>query len=104
MYIATYILSLLDLAFTLYFKYMFGNEIEGNPIGKLIIQNTFVAVFVKVVLVGVAILALYWLRSYRLTQICTRVVFSTYALLLLYHCFLIARTHYLIFIVTRPYK
>lgn len=104
MYIATYILSLLDLAFTLYFKYRFGNEIEGNPIGKLIIQNTFIAVFVKVVLVGVAILALYWLRNYRLAQISIEVLFSIYALLLLYHCFLIAKVHYLIFIATRPRK
>lgn len=104
MYIATYILSLLDLAFTLYFKYRFGNEIEGNPIGKLIIQNTLVAVFVKVVLVGIAILVLYWLRSYRLAQIGIEVIFSIYALLLLYHCFLIAKVHYIIFITTRPHK
>lgn len=98
MYIATYILSLLDLAFTLYFKYRFGNEIEGNPIGKLIIQNTLVAVFVKVVLVGIAILALYWLRNYKLAVIGIKVVFGVYVALVDYHIFLVAKVHYIMFI------
>lgn len=98
MYIATYILSLLDLAFTLYFKYRFGNGIEGNPIGKLIIQNTFIAVFVKVVLVGVAILALYWLRNYKLAKIGIKVVLGVYVVLVAYHIFLVAKVHYIMFI------
>lgn len=98
MYIATYILSLLDLGFTLYFKYRFGDDIEGNPLGKLIIQNTFVAVFVKVVLVGIAILLLYWLRNYKLAKIGIKVVLGVYVALVAYHIFLIAKVHYIMFI------
>ncbi len=98
MYIATYILSLLDLAFTLYFKFRFGNDIEGNPLGKLIIQNTFVAIFVKVVLVGLAILSLYRLRDYQLAAMGIRVVLGVYVALVAYHLFLVAKVHYIMFI------
>lgn len=98
MYLATYILSLLDLVFTLYFKYRFGNDIEGNPIGKLIIQNTFIAVLVKVALVGIAILLLYWLRNCQLAVIGIKIALCVYATLVAYHLFLISKVHYIMFI------
>ena len=39
MYIATYILSLLDLFFTLYEAKIFGADVELNPFGKALITD-----------------------------------------------------------------
>ena len=39
MYIAIYILSLLDLFFTLYEARIFGADIELNPFGNVLITN-----------------------------------------------------------------
>lgn len=97
MYIATYILSLLDLAFTLYFKYRFGDSIEGNPFGRLLLTNEWFAVIFKVVVVGVAVYLLYRFRKHDLAIVCINLTFAAYACLTVYHVVLMGITHYILF-------
>lgn len=91
-YITTYILSLLDLFFTLYFTKKYGIDIEANPLWRLMLQKTWVAVLVKVVIVGIAILSLYIFRRYKVAKIGITVCTIVYTLLLIYHVILILIT------------
>ena len=96
MYIATYILSLLDLFFTLYEARIFGADIELNPFGKILITNVPFGIFYKAVIVG---FCLYLLRKFRERKSAlwsTRISFGVYGLLNLYHLGLIG--YYLIFV------
>lgn len=52
MYIVIYILSLLDLFFTLYEVKIFGAEVELNPFGKVLITNVPLGIFYKAIVVG----------------------------------------------------
>lgn len=91
-YITTYILSLLDLFLTLYFTKKYGIDIEANPLGRLMLQKTRVAVLVKVVIVGIAILLLYIFRRYKVEKIGITVCIIVYSLLLIYHVILMLIT------------
>lgn len=84
-YITTYILSLLDLFFTLYFTKKYGIDIEANPIGRFMLQKTWLAAVVKVFIVGIAILSLYIFREYKLARIGIIICLTVYSLLLIYH-------------------
>lgn len=57
-YIITYALNLFDLAFTMYMVNRFGIEVEGNPIGRWMIQSGSVY-FVKIGFMAVALYLLY---------------------------------------------
>lgn len=57
-YLITYALNLFDLAFTMYMVNRFGIEVEGNPIGRWMIQSGSVY-FVKTIVMAAALYLLY---------------------------------------------
>ena len=93
MYILTYLLSLFDLACTLYLTARFGNEIEGNPFGKWLLSDKWATVIFKVVVVGALIVLLYRLRDFDLARYGMYVICGVYALLAIYHIILIVKIH-----------
>ena len=96
MYIATYILSLLDLFFTLYEASIFGADIELNPFGKVLITNVPLGIFYKAVIVGFCLYLLWKFRERKSALWGARILFGIYGLLNLYHLGLIG--YYLIFV------
>ena len=93
MYILTYLLSLFDLACTLYFAARFGNDIEGNPFGKWLLSDKWATVIFKVVVVGALIVLLYRLRDFDLARHGMYVICGVYTLLAIYHIILIVKIH-----------
>ena len=96
MYIATYILSLLDLFFTLYEASIFGADIELNPFGKVLITNVPLGIFYKAVIVGFCLYLLWKFRERKSALWGAKIVFGVYGLLDLYHLGIIG--YYLIFL------
>ena len=96
MYIATYILSLLDLFFTLYEASIFGADIELNPFGKILITNVPFGIFYKAVIVGFCLYLLWKFRERKSALWSARILFGLYGLLNLYHLGIIG--YYLIFV------
>ena len=95
--ITIYILSLLDVAFTLYFQAKFG-DIEANPFGKLLIKKSIVAIIYKVIIVGGSLLIIYN-RSYnKLAVVMSWLLFVVFTLLTIYHIVIIGVLHYILFI------
>ena len=90
--ITIYILSLLDLAFTLYLQAKFG-EIEANPFGAILLKDKFIACFYKIVIVGLACYILYELKQSTISK----VLLAIFILLTIYHIALISYTHYILF-------
>ena len=101
MYIAAYILSLLDLFFTLYEAIIFGADIELNPFGKILITNVPFGIFYKAVIVGFCLYLLWKFRERKSALWGARIVFGVYGLLNLYHLGIIG--YYLIFVRRRTY-
>lgn len=95
--ITIYILSLLDLAFTLYLQAKFG-EIEANPFGEMLLSNIVSAVFYKVVVVLIALLVLWHTRENKLTRTFSELILLVFVLLTMYHVGIISYTHYILFI------
>ena len=96
MYILTYILSLLDLFFTLYEASIFGVDIELNPFGKVLITNVPLGIFYKAVIVGFCLYLLWKFRERKLALWGVRILFGLYGLLNLYHLGFIV--YYLLFV------
>ena len=96
MYILTYILSLLDLFFTLYEASIFGVDIELNPFGKILITNIPFGIFYKAVVVGFCLYLLWKFRERKSALWSARILFGLYGLLNLYHLGIIG--YYLIFV------
>ena len=96
MYMATYILSLFDLFFTLYEASIFGADIELNPFGKILITNIPFGIFYKAVIVGFCLYLLWKFREQKSALWGARIVFGVYGLLDLYHLGIIG--YYLIFL------
>lgn len=95
--IATYVLSLLDLAFTMYLQFRFG-DIEANPVGRLLLGNVFWAVLYKVGFVGGCLLVLYKLQNTQLAVVGSWVIFAAFAALTVYHVAIVANAHCILFI------
>lgn len=95
--IAIYILSLLDLAFTLYLTHRFG-KVEANPFGKLLLKNIVLVIFYKVFVVGGALALLYRYSDNTLSVIMSWVLLAVYAALLIYHISIVGVSHYILFI------
>ena len=96
MYIATYILSLLDLFFTYYEARIFGADVELNPFGKALITNIPFGIFYKVVIIGFCLYMLCKFRERKSALWSARILFGLYGLLDLYHLGIIG--YYLIFV------
>ena len=94
--IATYILSLLDLFFTLYEVSIFGADVELNPFGKILITNIPFGIFYKAVIMGFCLYLLWKFRERKSALWGARMVFGVYGLLDLYHLGIIG--YYLIFL------
>lgn len=93
--IITYILSLLDLAFTLYLsKY---GDIEANPFGRALLKNTFLAIAYKVVIVGAALIVIYSVQN-KFADVMSWVLLAVFVALTIYHIVLIGIAHYILFI------
>ena len=93
MYILTYLLSLFDLACTLYLTTRFGNDIEGNPLGKWLLSDRWATVIFKVVVVGALIVLLWRLRDYDIARYGMYIACGVYILLAIYHIVLIIKIH-----------
>lgn len=91
--IITYLLNIGDLVFTLRLSKEYGNEIEGNPIGKMLMNNTLATVLVKVFM-AIPMFGLYFLRRFAFCRVCVFVLFGIYVILTLYHIFIIIYLKY----------
>ena len=97
MYILTYLLSLFDLACTLYLTARFGNEIESNPFGKWLLSDKWATVIFKVVVVGALIFLLWRFRDYDIARRGMYIACGVYLALAIYHIVLIGRVHTILY-------
>lgn len=89
-YYTLYVLNLFDCAMTMWFVSNYGLNIEGNPIGVILLQNPIVAMLVKAIVIGVAVFILYKNRGYHFTQIAVNFVLAIYSVLAIYHIILLS--------------
>ena len=82
--IAIYTLNIIDLIATMLLVKRFGIQIEGNPIGKWLIETNLVW-FVKIVIVGAALLGLYKLQEIKIAHTASTVILVVYSILVIYH-------------------
>ena len=82
--IVIYTLNIIDLIATMLLVKRFGIQIEGNPIGKWLIETNLVW-FVKIVIVGAALLGLYRLQESKIAHTASTVILVVYSILVIYH-------------------
>ena len=82
--IVIYTLNIIDLIATMLLVKRFGIQIEGNPIGKWLIETNLVW-FVKIVIVGAALLGLYKLQEIKIAHTASTVILVVYSILVIYH-------------------
>ena len=82
--IVIYVLNIIDLIATMLLVKRFGIQIEGNPIGKWLIETNLVW-FVKIVIVGAALLGLYKLQKIKIAHTASTVILVVYSILVIYH-------------------
>lgn len=82
--IVIYVLNIIDLIATMLLVKRFGLEIEGNPIGKWLIETNLVW-FVKIIIVGVALFGLYRLQGIKIAHTASTVILVVYSILVIYH-------------------
>lgn len=82
--ILTYMLNIIDLIATMLLVKRFGLEIEGNPVGKWLIETNLVWL-VKIVIVGAALLILWKFKEDKIVSIASTVLLGIYSILALYH-------------------
>ena len=82
----TYIFNLIDLIATMYLVSLFGLSVEGNPIGRWLIQTNLVYPF-KIGLVGGLLLAIGLLgkRNKKAANIGSWVLLTVFTSLIFYH-------------------
>lgn len=85
--IVIYVLNIIDLIATMLLVKRFGLEIEGNPIGTWLIETNLVW-FVKIVIVGVALLLLFKFKNNKLAIVGSWITLITFSLLAVYHIFI----------------
>ena len=87
--IITYILNIIDYAFTSYWVSKYGIDVELNPIGRWMLTHN-VAFAVKIFAVGAIMIALGYLYSLKPNIAWTVYIpFVIYAILTIYHIVLI---------------
>ena len=82
--IVIYTLNIIDLIATMLLVKRFGIQIEGNPIGKWLIETNLVG-FVKIIIVGTALLGLYKLQGIKIAHTASTVILVAYSILVIYH-------------------
>ena len=85
--IVIYVLNIIDLIATMLLVKRFGLEIEGNPIGKWLIETNLVW-FVKIIVVGAALLLLFKFKNNKLAIVGSWITLITFSLLAVYHIFI----------------
>ena len=85
--IVIYTLNIIDLIATMLLVKRFGLEIEGNPIGTWLIETNLVW-FVKIVIVGVALLLLCKFKNNKLAIVGSWITLITFVVLAVYHIFI----------------
>ena len=85
--IVIYILNIIDLIATTLLVKRFGIQIEGNPIGKWLIETNLVW-FVKIFIVGAALLLLFKFKNNKLAIVGSWITLITFSLLAVYHIFI----------------
>ena len=87
--IRIYILNLFDLLATMYLVMLFGVDIEGNIVGKWLIETKLVYFF-KIVIVGILLFAIYkFSYKQKIADLCSRILFFVFTILSLYHCLIL---------------
>ena len=87
--IRIYILNLFDLLATMYLVMLFGVDIEGNIVGKWLIETKLVYFF-KIVIVGILLFAIYkFSYKQKTADLCSRILFFVFTILSLYHCLIL---------------
>lgn len=87
--IVVYLLNLFDLFATMYLVSLFGSSVEGNVIGKFLIETKLVYFF-KIVVVGFLLFLIYKLGHKReVANFCSKILFVVFAALSLYHCLIL---------------
>lgn len=88
--VITYIFNLIDLFATMYLVSLFGLSIEGNPIGRWLIQNNL-AYFYKIGVVGwlLLILGLSSKLNYVVANISSWILLIAFSALTIYHIIII---------------
>lgn len=85
--ITAYMFNIFDLITTMYLVHLFGLSVEGNPIGRWLIQTNLVYV-VKIAVVGLALLLLWKFKNNRFAIVGSWVILITFSLLAVYHVFI----------------
>lgn len=83
-------MNIFDLAATLWLVMKFGLDTEGNPFGRMLLENPVVALAYKVFGIAALLLILYTFRNRRLAVFGTYTIFIVYSLLSIYHLAIIA--------------
>ena len=83
--IAAHLMNVYDLLCTMYLVKEYGMDIEGNPIGKILLKNKAVTVIVKLVAMAAVIALIYSLCARLFFRIALFIIFGIYALLTVYH-------------------
>ena len=84
-YLITYALNLFDLTCTYRLYNQYGSSIEGNPIGRYLLE-TNLAVPVKTIGIGVALFALYaGTKRYPQYRWTSWLLLAVYSMLAVYH-------------------
>ena len=87
--IIVYVLNLFDLLATMYLVMLFGVDIEGNIVGKWLIETKLVYFF-KIVIVGILLFAIYkFSYKQKTVYLCSKILFFVFAILSLYHCLIL---------------
>lgn len=85
--ITAYMLNIFDLIATMYLVHAYGVAIEGNVLGRWLIQTNLVYV-VKIAVVGLALLLLWKFKNNKLAIVGSWVILITFSLLAVYHVFI----------------
>ena len=91
----TYVLNLFDITMTQYFVNKYGTAIEGNPIGRWLIDHPMALIAWKFGIIALLLLLLYHFRNVQIANIGSWITLGVYMALAMYHI--------LLFIITRRY-
>jgi hypothetical protein len=86
-FVTIYILNIIDMLATLYFTKLYGNGIEGNPLGLWLLEHKPLLFMYKVVFIGL-LLAFLYKCSKRITAVCSWVLLGSFTVINVYHLIL----------------
>lgn len=85
LFAVTYVLNIIDYAFTVYWINAYGMGIEANPLGRWMFENNLTA-FIKIFVVGALFVLLAYLTKKSPKAIkAGRLLFGVYSVIVIYH-------------------